>query len=502
MADAGHEATDKILASLERKIAKEYGVAVKDMQKKLVAYLEKTEKQRLEQEALLEAGKITSQEYKDWCFRHTMMGKRWEEMRNVLAADMHHANQIALRTSKSAMPDVYAVNANYATYQIEHDAKIDTGFTLYSHDTAEYLLGDQRQLMPGPSSAKAALIAANKDMQWNEGKIQSAVLQGILQGESPYDVAKRLMQVGQMNYNAAVRYARTMTTSAQNAGRYEAFHRADKVGVDLVIEWQATLDNRTRHDHRMMHGQRRNVDEPFETPDGFSIMYPADCSGASDAPQKEIWNCRCTLLSWVKGFEGDTVTNSPKMGDMSFEEWQQAGTKSGNNELISDENNDIIEQRGIADRNMSNGLRQSPFHVLSDDEVSSLENDAESIGVPLDLLSFNTGTQTGYSEQTGKIHVRGDILPDMNSTYARDQLSSKAVFAHEYYGHYLTRDTVLPPGDWRDEFRASYRAARITPNLSDDERSLLILDAMDRAKEAGVTIRINSTMRRMLYGLN
>jgi len=178
-------------------------------------------------------------------------------------------------------------------------------------------------MMPGPSTRKAKQIAANKDMQWNRNKIQSAVLQGVLQGESPYDVAKRLQNVGQMNYNAAVRYARTMTTNAQNAGRYEAFHRAKKLGVDLTIEWQATLDGRTRHEHRMMHGQRREVDEPFVV-DGVEILFPAQTRyGSSDIPQQLIWNCRCTLLSWVKGFEGDTVKESPKMGDMTFEEWQK-----------------------------------------------------------------------------------------------------------------------------------------------------------------------------------
>ena len=81
---------------------------------------------------------------------------------------------------------------------------------------------------------------------------------------------------------------------------------------------------RTRHDHRRLHGQRRNVDEPFEV-DGIKILYPAQGGpGSSDIPQSMIWNCRCTLLAWVKGFEGDTVKESPKMGDMSFEEWQQA----------------------------------------------------------------------------------------------------------------------------------------------------------------------------------
>ena len=324
MADLGHELTDKKLKALEKRVAAEYNIAVKDMQGKLTEYLEKDEAKRKIQEQLYKDGKITKKEYQDWCYRHAMMGKRWEQMRDVLAEDLTHTNEIALNIIKGELPDVYALNANYATYRIEHDAEIDTCFTLYNHDTAEYLLGDQRQLMPKPSTRKAKEIAANKAMQWNKQLVQSAVLQGILQGESPYKVADRLQSVGQMNYNASVRYARTMTTSAQNAGRYEAFRRAKSKGIDLTIEWQATLDQRTRHEHRMMHGQRTEVDEPFHTPDGYTIYYPADCTGLSTAPQKEIWNCRCTLLSWVKGVEPDTVTSSPKMGDMSFEEWQQA----------------------------------------------------------------------------------------------------------------------------------------------------------------------------------
>lgn len=324
MADLGHELTEKALTGLEKDIADEYAIAARDMQKKLEAYLEKFEAEKKVQKALLDAGKITEKEYADWCFRHTMMGNQWRDVQNVLAADLEKARSAALVTSRGRMADVYALNANYATYQIEHDFGLDTGFALYNHDAAEYLLRDQRQLMPGPSSRKAAEIAADKALQWDKRHIQSAVLQGVLQGESPFEVAKRLQGVAQMDYNASVRYARTMTTSAQNAGRYQAYRRATKVGVDLTIEWQATLDNRTRHEHRMMHGQRRDVDEPFVV-DGVEILYPGQSSGpgASDIPQSMIWNCRCTLLAWVKGFEGGTVKDSPKMGDLTFEEWQQ-----------------------------------------------------------------------------------------------------------------------------------------------------------------------------------
>lgn len=382
MADAGHEATEKLLKKLEKDIGREYKIATDEMQAKLTAYLEKTEAQRQVQESLLNAGKITKKEYSDWCYRHNMMGKRWTEMRDVLASDMHHTNEIAKGMMKERMPDVYALNGNYATYQIEHDGRIDTGFTLYNHDTAEYLLGDQRQLMPKPSPAKARQIAANPDMQWNQQKIQSAVLQGVLQGESPYKVAERLRNVGQMNYNSSIRYARTMTTSAQNAGRYEAYRRARDLGVDLTIEWQATLDHRTRHAHRQMHGQRTEVDKPFHTPDGYTIYYPADCTGESNAPQKEIWNCRCTLLSWVKGFEGSTVRSSPKLGEQTFAEWQNEHSKEKPTLTVKNVTSEYLENA----KNGKTVIRDGYIEKNHKEEILVAEWIANKFGGTIELL--------------------------------------------------------------------------------------------------------------------
>lgn len=56
------------------------------------------------------------------------------------------------------------------------------------------------------------------------------------------------------------------------------------------------------------------------------------------------------------------------------------------------------------------------------------------------------------------------------------------------------------PGSWNDEFRASYYAALNAPNLSDKDRMYLMLDALERAKEAGVYIKITDEIRRILYG--
>lgn len=158
--------------------------------------------------------------------------------------------------------------------------------------------------------------------------------------------------------------------------------------------------------------------------------------------------------------------------------------------------------RGImkTDRGMSNGLRTSPLHILSDEEKQKILQAADEIQVPKDILKFNVGNQTGFSERYRMIHVRGDILPDMYSTNVRDVLSARAVLAHEYYGHYLNHPSKFNIGDWRDEFRASYRAALDAPGLDDEERRMLMLDAYDRAREAGIPVKYNKMARRMIYG--
>lgn len=151
-------------------------------------------------------------------------------------------------------------------------------------------------------------------------------------------------------------------------------------------------------------------------------------------------------------------------------------------------------------RAMPMGLRQPASHVLTEEEIARLKEEAVSIGIPLEKLIFNRGTQTGFRDRDAMIYVRGDVLPDLRSVIARDRMSSRAVLAHEYYGHCGNHPSEYEPGDWRDEFRASYDAAVHTPNLTDEERAQLMIDAYDRAKEAGEFIGYDETARRILYG--
>ena len=78
----------------------------------------------------------------------------------------------------------------------------------------------------------------------------------------------------------------------------DSFHAAQEKGVKLVKVWMATEDQRTREAHEELDGQEREIDEPFENSIG-KIMYPGD----PDADPANVYNCRCTMITRVLGFE-------------------------------------------------------------------------------------------------------------------------------------------------------------------------------------------------------
>lgn len=183
--------------------------------------------------------------------------------------------------------------------------------------------------------------------------------------------------------------------------------------------------------------------------------------------------------------------------------WERtaSGLKTSKKPLTKGGSGVIMETgRNISSRNMANGLRKPASHMLSDSEIKSLKEDIRAINADEKVFVFNKGRRTGYDDVLDEIRIKGDVLPDKTSQHPRDLMSSRAVIAHEYYGHRAYRGTKLEKGSWNDEFRASYTAAKNAPNLTAEDRRYLILDALERAKEQGITITNNDFIRRMLYG--
>lgn len=324
MIDKGHEETENLLKEIEKALNKEYKTAVKEVQSKLDDYLRRFKiKDELKQKAV-SVGDITQKEYNQWRIGQVMISKRWEELKDTLATDYTNVNKIAKSIVNSYLPDVYAINHNYATFEAEKGALVNTSYTLYDKQTVERLVKNKElQILPPPGRKIKRRISEGKDKLWNKKQIQSVMTQGILQGESIPTLATRLAQtVGDKNRKAAIRNARTMTTGAENAGRIDGYKRAQSMGVKLEQVWLAALDKRTRHEHKQLDGQRQPVGEPFEI-DGYKIKYPGDPS----APGYLIYNCRCTLIAAVDGVDmnvnPDEVKRNSKLENMSYDEWKE-----------------------------------------------------------------------------------------------------------------------------------------------------------------------------------
>ena len=405
--DPAHKETDKILSGMEKELDSVYSQAYREARETANEFMVFFRELDIKKRQQLKNGDIDESEFKRW--RRTMFfrEKRYYQMADTLAADMTNVNKIAASILNKHLPEVYAINHNYGTYEVEHGSKINTQYTLYDRFTVERLLRDNPDLLP-----RKAAINVPEDIKWNKKKINSAVTQGILQGEDIDKISKRVADtVTDMNHTSAVRNARTMTTSAESGGRVDSYKRAESMGISMQQVWLATLDNRTRHEHRQLDGQKRAVGEPFEV-EGNKIEFPGD-------PKAEpflVYNCRCTLIGQVKGVNldlSDVNQRDSKLGDMTYEEWKeekaQNEPKVNKKSLDISNGNGIIKSITIDDFNESDSnnvitkeVKETILNTLKEENVSYIYDEVKIINIPsdsegrIDPLRTNAIETPGY----------------------------------------------------------------------------------------------------------
>ncbi len=304
MADTAHRLTDEKLEEMERRLSAIYSRAEKEIQQTADEYFSKFAKQDEAKRKLLEQGKITEEEYTKWRKGKVMYGKRFAEMKEQCAKQLLNVNKTAIAYINGELPEVYALNYNALESAV--DGVGGYSFTLVDADTVRNLAVTDTSLLPYKN------IDPAKDIPWNMKKINAETLQGILQGESMDKIAKRMMNVQEMNKTQAIRSARTIVTGAENKGRQDSYARAEADGIILQKEWLATNDGRTRHSHAALDGAIVDQDKKF----GNGLMFPGDQNGRPE----EVYNCRCTVAAVVKGFKKAQVQKA--MAEKQVEERQ------------------------------------------------------------------------------------------------------------------------------------------------------------------------------------
>lgn len=166
------------------------------------------------------------------------------------------------RLQKQGIPLIFPMNRNEIIKAVQTNSKISGG--LYKRlgiNTKAMKNAIRQELTRGISSAmSSADIARNIDNRMNSGL-----------------------------YNS-YRIARTEGHRINQEASFDAMKKAKDAGADVVKQWDSTLDGRTRPHHRMLNGQVRELEDPFEV-DGLQAMHPAGFGKAS-----EDINCRCVVL--------------------------------------------------------------------------------------------------------------------------------------------------------------------------------------------------------------
>lgn len=319
--DYGHKYTDKELQKLEKQIKAEYQKAYKELKRKADDYFYNFDLDDLIMQRKLKYGEITEWEYKNWRSNTMTTGKQWQRMTEELAKDCQNVNVIAQEMIRSHAIDTFAFNYNYGLFEVEKGAKIDTMFTLYDKATVERLMKSDPVLLPmlgEPKTERARKARQAKTLRYNRKQVQSVATQGIMQGESIPNIAKRVArELGESNMNSAIRTARTITTSAENGGRMASYEQAEELGIKMKKMWVATLDARTRESHRECDGEEVGIDEEFSN----KLQYPGDPNGEAE----EVYNCRCTIEGVVDGSDlSESFRESRENAEidgMSYDEW-------------------------------------------------------------------------------------------------------------------------------------------------------------------------------------
>lgn len=172
---------------------------------------------------------------------------------------------------KQGIPLIMPINQDSVVTAVQLDSKISEG--LYNH------LGENV-----------------KDLKKN---IVAEISRGISTGTSFAMIAQQLSfkMVGTYdNPGGALAYAQRITRTEghriQTKATLDACYSAKKKGCNIVKQWDSTLDGRTRHSHKVVDGEIREIDEKFSN----GLLYPGDPDGMAS----EVVNCRCALLQRAK----------------------------------------------------------------------------------------------------------------------------------------------------------------------------------------------------------
>lgn len=175
------------------------------------------------------------------------------------------------------------------------DAFVGTMYTLHHQDMPVIVPIDQNAALKAvtiDSKVKSDLYTAlGVDVNKLKKTITSEITRGVASGLLYDDITRNIANISNIPLKRAKTITRTEAGRVQEQAAFDAANKALAAGADVVKQWSAIRDGKTRDTHRALDGQVREVNEPF-TVDGHKAMHPHGFGVAA-----EDVNCRCTMLT-------------------------------------------------------------------------------------------------------------------------------------------------------------------------------------------------------------
>lgn len=213
--------------------------------------------------------------------------------------------------------------------------------------------------------------------------IKGEVSRGIATGMNYSDIARNINNAAKTGRSNAKRIARTEGHRIQQASTMDAQNAAKAKGADVVKQWDATMDGKTRTTHRQLDGQIREIDEDFEI-GGMKAKAPGHFGIAG-----EDINCRCVSLTRARwALDEDELATLKKRAEYfgltkekapTFEAFQKQYLKVANSDAFK-----------MAAESQSNDWSKAAARTVTDEQKRQIRQYAEDKGIEIgDIDAFD-----------------------------------------------------------------------------------------------------------------
>lgn len=262
---------------------------------------------------------------------------------------------------------------------------------------------------------------------------KSQMSRGIANNSTYSKIAKQLAMESEANYRQAMRIVRTEGGRVKSEAKLNSMKAAKDEGADIVKQWDATFDGKTRAEHRYLDGQIREIDEPFTDSQGREAQAPHKFGVAA----MDI-NCRCIVVERARwAVEGEEMPNKVDnaTGDFveakNYRDWKEKYQKKQAEEKPTSNNAKVFDKNSKSLPNKDDYFKTTSGELVKIKEVNdyngiksvSLENGQNIVlgNVKDNTIKTVTKEQQEIMDNAVEYYVSGEGM------YVNNYLAGKTV---------------------------------------------------------------------------